>query len=411
LNLVNFLANRIAFNKQKTFSRFILRLSFIATVLSVLVMIVTVSMVSGFQEAVEAKIFNFWGHIRIQEKQPAQSVIEKMTPIEKSDSLMKELKKNSNVAAVHAFATQYALIKSKSSMEGVLLKGIEPGQHWSNYLPFLKSGKIPATNATAFSRGILLSTPLAKRLSLHVNDSLILYFTQEQGLPRARKVYIAGLFQTGIEEYDRLFALTDLRLLQQVSGWSEKQIGGYELFLHHPEKMEETAQALYDEPQFPATWDALSAKQLTPQLFDWLNMQGVTRNLLLFIMTVVAIINLITCLLVLVLERIKMIGLLKAMGATDSFVQRIFLRYALLLTTTGVLVGTALALFLIGLQQKTAFFKLDESAYYIDKVVFKVVPTQVLFIMGSTLLVSIAVLVVPTLLVKKISPLRAIRFN
>lgn len=374
-------------------------------------MIITVSLASGFEEAIETKIFNFWGHIRIQEKQPTQSVIEKMTPIEQSDTFVQDLKKNSNVAVVHAFATQYALIKSRSSMEGVLLKGIEPGQHWSNYLPFLKTGKIPTTESSTFSRGILLSTQLANRLALHVNDSLILYFTQNQGPPRARKVYIAGIFQTGIEEYDRLFALTDLRLLQQVSGWNEKQIGGYELILNHPGKMETTAQELYDQPHFPATWDALSAKQITPQLFDWLRMQGVTRNLLLCIMTIVALINLITCLLVLILERVKMIGLLKAIGATDFFVQRIFIRYALVLTTAGIVVGTVLALGLITLQQKTGFMKLDESAYYIDKVVFKVVPMHILFIMGGTLLVSLFILIAPTLLVKKISPLRAIRFN
>lgn len=374
-------------------------------------MIITVSLASGFEEAIEAKIFNFWGHIRIQEKQPTQSVIEKMTPIEQNDTFVQDLKKNSNVAAVHAFATQYALIKSRSSMEGVLLKGIEPGQHWSNYLPFLKTGKIPNTESSTFSRGILLSRQLANRLALHVNDSLILYFTQNQGPPRARKVYIAGIFQTGIEEYDRLFALTDIRLLQQVSGWNEKQIGGYELMLHHPVNMETTAQELYDQPHFPATWDALSAKHITPQLFDWLRMQGVTRNLLLCIMIIVALINLITCLLVLILERVKMIGLLKAIGVTDFFVQRIFIRYALVLTTAGIVVGTVLALGLITLQQKTGFMKLDESAYYIDKVVFKVVPMHLLFIMGGTLLVSLFILIAPTLLVKKISPLRAIRFN
>jgi lipoprotein-releasing system permease protein len=152
-------------------------------------------------------------------------------------------------------------------------------------------------------------------------------------------------------------------------------------------------------------------KNVAPQLFDWLNMQVVTRNVLIVIMTIVALINLITSLLVLVLERIQMIGILKALGAADKTIQQLFLRYALLLTTAGILVGTLLAFMLMGLQQKTGFIHLDESAYYIDKIEFKIMPVQIALIMAGTLVVSLLVLLLPTLLVKRISPVRAIRFS
>lgn len=374
-------------------------------------MITTVCMVAGFQDAVQEKIFSFWGHLRIQEKQSSQSVMEKMTPIEKDDALIQILANQPGVKQIHPFATQYALIKTSSEMEGVLLKGVDGNTSWSNYTPFLKKGTIPTLEKAGFSREILLSQQQANRLNLHVNDSIVLYFTQEGASPKARKVFIAGIFQTGIEEYDRLFALGDLRLIQQVSGWTENQIGGYELFLENPLNMETTANELYQLEQFPATWDVITARKVAPQLFDWLNMQGLTRNVLIAIMTLVALINLITCLLIVVLERVQMIGLLKAVGATDSIIQRIFLRYSLLLTATGILTGTVLALLVMVTQQQTGFIQLDESAYYLDKVVFQILPLPIILIMTGTFIVSLLTLLLPTLLVRKISPLRAIRFS
>ncbi|NBX10870.1 MAG: ABC transporter permease [Chitinophagaceae bacterium] len=376
-----------------------------------MVMIITVCMAAGFQEAVQNKIFGFWGHIRIQEKQPSLSVMEKMNPIEKNDSFVQQLKKHPAIVSVHPFATQYALLKTRNEMEGILLKGVDDKVAWSKYATFLKKGSVPKIELSDFSRGILVSQQQAKRLQLHVNDSIVLYFTQQEGPPRAKKVFIAGIFQTGIEEYDRLFALADLRLIRQVSGWTENQVGGYEIFVRDPSNLDKIANELYQAENFPATWDAIPINKVAPQLFDWLNMQVVTRNVLIAIMTIVALINLITSLLVLVLERIQMIGILKALGAADKTIQQLFLRYALLLTTAGILVGTLLAFVLMGLQQKTGFIHLDESAYYIDKIEFKIMPVPIALIMVGTLIISLLVLLLPTLLVKRISPIRAIRFS
>ncbi|MFM2118403.1 MAG: hypothetical protein RL316_1593, partial [Bacteroidota bacterium] len=343
-------------------------------------MIITVCMAAGFQEAVQNKIFGFWGHIRIQEKQPSLSVLEKMNPIQKNDSLLQQLNHHPAISSVHPFATQYALLKTRNEMEGILLKGIDDKVGWSKYAAFLKTGSVPKIESNDFSRGILVSQQQAKRLQLQVNDSLVLYFTQQEGPPRAKKVFIAGIFQTGIEEYDRLFALADLRLIRQVNGWTENQVGGYEIFVRDPSNLDKIANELYQAENFPTTWDVIPIKNVAPQLFDWLNMQVVTRNVLIVIMTIVALINLITSLLVLVLERIQMIGILKALGAADKTIQQLFLRYALLLTTAGILVGTLLAFMLMGLQQKTGFIHLDESAYYIDKIEFKIMPVQIALI-------------------------------
>jgi len=368
-------------------------------------------MAAGFQQAVQNKIFGFWGHIRIQEKQPSLSVLEKMNPIERNDSLIQFVQLQPSVLSIHPFATQYALLKTRNEMEGVLLKGVDYEKGWNNYAQFLKKGSIPKDKSSDFLRGILVSQQQASRLQLQVNDSLVLYFTQQEGTPRAKKVFIAGIFQTGIEEYDRLFALVDLQLIRQVSGWNENQVGGYEIFIRDPSQMDKIANELYQAENFPATWDAIPIKNVAPQLFDWLNMQVVTRNVLIAIMTVVALINLITSLLVLVLERIQMIGILKALGATDKTIQQLFLRYAILLTTAGIFLGTLIAFVVMGIQQKTGFIHLNESAYYIDKIEFKILPVPIVLIMIGTFVISLFVLLLPTLLVRRISPIRAIRFS
>jgi len=374
-------------------------------------MIITLALATGFQKAIENKIVGFWGHMRIQEKQVDKAVGVREIPLLRNEILEKKIKQDPRVISIHPFVNQYALLKTQSSLEGVLIKGINTGSHWNSYKQFLINGKLPKPQRTSFSREIILSAYHANRLHIQTGDSVVLYFTQPGQAPRARKVIIAGIYQTGIEEYDRLFALADLNLVAPMTGWETGQVGGYEIFLKDPSQAVQTANQLFDSDLLPATWDVLTTKDLAPQLFDWLNMQVVTRNVLLAFMTIVALVNLLTCLLVLVLERIPMIGILKAMGSTDQQIQQIFLQFGVLLTLGGIAAGTIIALVLLWIQNLTSFIRLDQAAYYIDTVAIEIVPTHVIGVMGGTLLISTVVLLLPTLLVKKISPLRAIRFN
>jgi lipoprotein-releasing system permease protein len=382
-----------------------------ATVISVAVMIITVSLAAGFQDAVSEKIFSFWGHIRIQEKQPGKAIIAEEIPIEHNNALITQLQQQPGVKSIHPFATRYALLKTKDAMEGLLIKGFDPGYDSRHLQSFIKKGRVPVFSKQGFSRELMVSTAVASRLQLELNDSLLLYFVKQGETPRPRKVVIVGFYQTGIEDYDRLFAIGDLAMIRQLNNWDSTQVGGYEIYLHDPRSMLATSEHLYNLNEFPATWDAVTAQSISPQLFDWLNMQDLTRNVLIGFMTVVALINLITCLLILVLERIPMIGILKAVGASDWTVQKIFIRYSLLITVSGVIVGTLLALLILWLQQKTGFIQLDEAAYFLDKAAVKIIPWQIVAIVIGTILISLAVLLIPSLLVKKIRPVRAIRFS
>ncbi len=411
LNVAGFIANRVAFNQQKSFSRFIIRLSTVATVISVAVMIVTLSLANGFQETVSQKVFSFLGHIRIQEKQPGKAIISEDTPIIKDDSLIISVRQNPQVKTVHPFATRYAILKTKDEIEGVLLKGFDKTYDFKNLEPFLISGRPIQFNDSSYSREIMLSANTASRLQLKLNDKILVYFIKSDGRIRPDKLTITGIYKTGIEEYDKTFAIGDLKLLQRLNEWQENEVGGYEIFLHDYKKIDETANEIYDLYDFPITWDAVSVKNISPNIFDWLNMQDTTRNVLIVFMVIVAVINLITCLLILVLERIKMIGILKSLGASNWTVQKIFLRHSALITITGIVVGTIVALALLWTQQATGFIKLQEEAYYMSSAAVKIVWWQVLAICAGTLLVCFLVLLIPSILVRKIQPVKAIQFR
>jgi lipoprotein-releasing system permease protein len=412
LGVAAFIANRIAFNQQKSFSRFIIRLSVAATVISVAVMLITLAFTNGFQETVSNKVFSFWGHIRVQYKQPDRSAIAEEIAIEKDEAAVLAIRKDPDVKSIHAFATRYAILKTKDEMEGILLKGLDPGYDISHMKPFMKEGRWLGFDDTSYSMDIIISVHTASQLKLKLNDKIRVFFMQASGeKPRVRDLFICGIYKTGIEDYDKTFGIADLRLIQKMSSWEQNQIGGYEIFLNDYKKMEETSIDLFALPEFPQTWDTRPIRDIYPNIFDWLNMQNVTRNVLIGFMTLVAIINLITCLIILVLERIRMVGVLKAVGATNWTVQKIFLRHSLLITITGIIAGALLGLGVLYLQQQTGFIKLKEEAYYMSEAAVKVVWWQVALVCAGTFLVCLLVLMIPSYIVRKVQPVKAIQFR
>jgi lipoprotein-releasing system permease protein len=411
LNITGFIANRIAFNQEKSFSRFIIRLSMVATIISVAVMIVTLSFVNGFQEAVSQKVFSFWGHIRVQYKQPVKAAIAEELPIQQNDSVVLAVKKNPQVQSIHPFATKYAILKTSDEIEGVLLKGLDTSYNFSHLKNFMKEGRWLQFNDSTYSRDIIISTYTARQLKLKLNDRLLIYFIRPDGSMRPDKLDIVGIYKTGIEEYDKTFAIGDLKLIQRLNGWQEDEIGGYEIFLKDYTKMLPVSDELYYMNEFPQSWDTRIIRDIYPNIFDWLKMQDVTRNVLIVFMIIIAVINLITCLIILVLERIRMIGVLKALGASDWTVQKIFLKHSSLITVAGIIGGTLFALAILYLQKYTGFIKLNEEAYYMSTAAVKIIWWQVGAVCAGTLLVCFMVLMIPTFIVKKIQPIKAIHFR
>ena len=366
-------------------------------------MIITLAFVNGFQFAVSNKIFNFWGHLRVQEYEPDKAMIAEETPWQPNDTTLAVLQTFPQVKQIQAFATKSAVIEKNKEIEGVLFKGVESNYDFNNLKSFLKQGRFPTFKDSGYSKDILISQPIANELQIKLNDTINIYFiNQQQSKAVARRLHVCGFFKTGIDEYDKTFAIGDLRLLRQVYDWEHNEIGGYEIFLNDYTQMDTLNYQIYEH--LPQAWISRTIKEIYPNIFAWLQIQDVNRNVIFTVMAIVAIINLVTCLLILILERTKMTGILKALGCRDLTIQKIFLYHASMIAIRGILIGLFVGLGLCILQQQTGFIKMDESAYYVSEAPIYIIWWQVAAVCIITLIVCFLALIIPTLFVKSIRP-------
>jgi len=410
LNTAFYIAKRIAFNKQPSFSRFIIRLTVAATAVSVAAMIITLAFVNGFQQAVSEKVFSFWGHIRVQAYEPGKSLVAEELPLEKNDSVVQAIKSLKGINAVQAFATRSAVIEKNKEIEGVLFKGVESSYRFDRLQSFLTAGRWIDFKDSLYQRELVIAQPMAKLLKVNVGDSLNIHFIDvEQGRSNSRKLLVAGIYKTGIEEYDKLFAIGDIRLIQQLNNWNSNVIGGYEVFVDDYKQIDQLNDTLYN--QLPGEWISKSVKEVYPNIFDWLNIQDVNRDVIFIVMSAVALINMISCLLILVLERTRMIGLLKATGATDTMVKQIFLYQSGYIALVGTVLGLVIGVSLAVIQDVTGFIKLDETAYYVATAPVKIICWQVALVCFGAFLICFQALRLPLLVVSRMQPVKSIQFR
>ncbi len=433
MNLPFFIARRIAFTGKNSFSSVIIRIAIVAVALSVAVMIAASALISGFKSEISKKIFEFWGHIHIAsaitdspsaDASPvadsldfvsALRAVERVTYTAPKTIMGFETERETErqtiggIRHVQEFALKPGIIRSKTAMEGIVLKGVGSNFDWEHLRPYIEEGQPPMLTDTAASQDILISRQTANRLQVGVGDKFIVHFVKEN--QQAKRLFkVCGMYKTGLEEYDKKFALCDLRQVQELLNWKPNQVAGFEVWLDDIRDMEAYNRYIYDE-MLPPDLVSASIRERFPAIFEWLQLQDLNEVVILGLMLAVAIINMITALMVLVLERTNMIGILKALGETNGRIRQVFLYHAAVITLNGMLWGNAIGIGLCLLQQRFKFIRLNEADYYLSYAPVKFDLGTILTINLGTLAITVLFLLIPSLVVSKIAPVRAIRFR
>jgi lipoprotein-releasing system permease protein len=406
LNFARFISSRITFKSKRTFSKLIVRIAIIGIMLGLGVMILSLGVIKGFKQEIREKVRGFAGDIQIVKTD--NNVSYEKAGFTDSADVVEDIKSVKLVNGVYPYATKPGIIKANNEIEGVVLKGVDKTYNWDHIKKSLVSGSvINFTDTAEVQLQMMISQTTADRLKIKAGDDVTMYFVQEP--LRKRKLKIVGIFNIGVDEVDRTFVIGDLALIKRLNNWANGEIGGYEVTINDFNKLGFAADAIDDK--LPIKLKSDTVLDNYPTIFEWLNMLDVNTIVMLVLMIAVAVINMISALLIMILERTAMIGIFKAMGAGNWAIQKIFLYNAAYLIGVGLLLGNALGLGLGYFQQQTHFFKLDQASYYMKFVPIKFVWTDVLLLNIGTLVTCLLVLIIPSMLVTRISPVKAIRFK
>jgi lipoprotein-releasing system permease protein len=389
------IAKRISFQKQKNYTRFIVRLSIAATAISVAAILLTLSIVNGFQQVVSNKVYAFWGQIRIGSVSGAPLAINK--------NVEAELYSIKAIKSVTPFLNQSTVLSYTQDIEGVVARGIPANRA----TPFIIKGRAVQSTNDSLSNEVVVSDQLANRLNITLNAIVRLYFLNA-GDVQQRKLKVVGIYHSGIDDYDKQFILVDIKLLQQLSN-NFNRIEGYSIQLKKGAIIEQVNNQV--QHKMPTNWVATTIQNFYPQIFDWIGVQTVNRNVTISILLIIAIVNLLTCLFILMLERVSMIGTLTALGATQSFIRQIFLFQASFICWMGIGIGTIIGIGLSFLQQHFGWIQMDESAYFIKTLPIAIDGLQIAYVILGTAFIGYISFLIPTLWIKKIAPAKAIKFD
>jgi len=417
MNFELFISRKIIFSKGagSSISKPIVRIAVAGVALGFAIMIIAIAIVSGFKKEIRDKVIGFGSHIQISNFGENNSYETK--PIKRDKAFESELNKVQGVNHVEEFATKAGIIKSKTEIEGVVAKGVSKDYDWSYFKKHLAAGTIFSVSDTgkppqaSLARGgsneILISKNIAGKLRLNAGDDLIMYFIQQP--PRARKFHISGLYETGLEEFDSKYIFCDIAQIRQLNDWNENQTGGYEISITDFDKLDETGKKVYNLT--PSDLNARTIRELYPQIFDWLGLQDVNGVIILSLMLIVSVMNMISALLIIILERVQMIGTLKSLGAYNYSVRKIFLYVAALLIGRGLLIGNLVGLAVCFIQKQFGVLHLDQASYYISYVPIHLSLMHWLLLNVGTLLTCVVMMILPTIIITKITPLQALRFS
>ena len=389
-----------------------LTISVIGVALSLTVMIIAVSVVTGFKYEITRKIVGFGSHIQILNFDSNESY--ETQPIDKNQEFLNQLRSEPYIANLQVFATKAGIIKTKTEIQGVVLKGIGSDFNWSFFNNYIIEGKTFTVRDSVRTDKVLISKYIANLLKLAVNDNFIMYFVQDP--PRMRRFEVSGIYETSLEEFDRTFVLADISHIQRLNDWYDNQISGFEITVNDFKNLEELTYKVMNIVGYGFEEDGSRLKVINiiekyPQIFDWLNLQDMNVLIILILMLVVAGINMVSGLLILILDRTNMIGVLKALGTINLSIRRIFLYQAGYLIIKGLFWGNLIGISICMIQKHFEILKLDQTSYYLTSVPINLNIFHLLALNISTCCIILLIIIIPSLVISRISPAKAIRFN
>ena len=409
-----FIARRIyrSNDGKKEVSKPAMRIAISGIAVGLAVMIVSVSVVLGFKHQVRDKVVGLGSDIILSGIEGTQ--LYQMSPVVCGDSLMHVLKDVPLVSHVQRYSTKPGMIKTDDAFQGMVLKGVGPEFDSRFMKEYLVEGEIPVFSDSVSSNQVLISKALATKMKLKLGDKIYTYYIQDE--VRARRLTIAGIYQTNFSEYDNLFLLTDLNLVNRLNGWQREQVSGVELQVRDYDKLEDVTYEIAidtdsQRDKFGGIYYVRNIEQLNPQIFEWLGLLDMNVWVILFLMIGVAVFTMISGLLIIIIERTNMIGILKALGADNFTIRKTFLWFSVFLIGKGMLWGNVIGLAFYFIQSQFGILKLDPESYYVDTVSVSFNIWLFLLINIGTLLSSVLMLIGPSFLITKINPANSMRYE
>lgn len=411
MNLEYFIAKRLITAKdyKSSISSPIIKIAISAIAIGIIMMLVSVATGIGLQQKIRDKVSAFNGQVIISNYDNNNSEVT-LVPISKKQDFYPNFKSVPEVKHIQAIASKAGIIRTESAFEGIIFKGVGADYDWSNIKEYLVEGKLPNFSKD-LNEEVLISRFLANRLNLKVGDNFNTFFVkEEQGkLPNIRRFKIAGIFNSGFQDFDATYVIGDIRHIQRINKWSPDQIGAFEVFVNDFGSIKQVGNQIYD--QTPSSLDTKTIIEKYSYIFDWLQLFDFNIIVILAVMILVATINMVVALLVLILERTQMIGILKAMGANNWTVRKIFLYNAFYLIMRGLFWGNLIGISLLLIQQQFGVIALNPENYYVNQAPVYLNWTYIVLLNVLTVTVCFLVLLIPSYIITKISPVKAIRFE
>ena len=411
MSLEYFIARRLITAKdyKSSISAPIIKIAISAIAIGIIMMIVSVATGIGLQQKIRDKVSAFNGQIIISNFDNNNSEVT-LTPISKKQDFYPNFKSVPEVSHIQAIATKAGIIRTENAFEGIVFKGVGGDYDWNNIKEYIVEGKVPDFSKT-LNEEVLISRLLADRLNLKVGDNFNTFFIkEEQGkMPNSRRFKITGIFNSGFQQFDATYIIGDIRHIQRINKWTPDQVGAFEVFVKDFDNIKTTGIQVYD--QTSSNLDTKTIIEKYSYIFDWLQLFDFNIVVILGVMILVATINMVVALLVLILERTQMVGMLKALGANNWSVRKIFLYNAAYLIIKGLLWGNAISLGLICIQKYFGVIQLRPENYYVSEAPVVIDVPAILLINIGTIAVCLTLLLIPSYIITKISPVRAIRFE